>query len=142
MLEPNKFAWEQPSLSSKLRRQLRRVRGRDRWKVAQAVVLACDWVIHSGSDGDVGSYDIQFVYRVDQETYYGGFSLPGYGTARLFAPGDYIEIRFDPHKPSHSLYEEAWTDNELWSIVIVILAVIFLAHWLITGHAWFHSSSE
>jgi hypothetical protein len=133
-------AHEQPSIRKVLRRRLRQLRGVDKWPIAEAKILCCDWVIEPG--GESGEYEVQFIFNFAGVSYYGGFSLSGGRSERLFATGDTIQIQYNPKNPDQSLYSEAWSKGETYCIWIGVICLLFFGHWLITGSPWFTFSTK
>ena len=127
------------SVSATLRHGLRHLRGVDRWPTAEAEVFSCEEEFVDTSDGPVGHFEVRFTFSVDNQFYVSSFSLPSYGTARLFTTGDTVRIRFNPKNPEHTLYSEAWSDNEVFWLWLSVPVIVFFGHWIITGSAWFAS---
>lgn len=119
---------------------MRSLRGVDKWPIAEAEILSCNWVVTPGPEGDSGEFKIEFRFNLAGTYYYGSFSLPGYGNARLFTSGDTIEIQYNPHNPNQSLYSEAWSGGEILMLGSMFVIVLFFGHWLVTGSPWFSSN--
>jgi Protein of unknown function (DUF3592) len=142
LTDPIESTSNPPSLSGFLRRWIRHLRGVNNWPIAEAKVLSCDWVLSEGAEGSVGEFEIQFVFDVAGISHYGSFSLPGYGSARLFASGDTIRVQYNPKNPNQSLYSEAWSQGEILCFLVLLICLVFFGHWLVTGSPWFRSSSR
>jgi hypothetical protein len=145
MFDSIEYTFGPHSFSNFLRRKLRQLRGANKWPTIEAKVLSCDWVVSPGAEGDVGNYEIQFAFDLDGTSYDGGFSLPGYGTERLFIDGDTIQIQYNPRDPNESLYSDAWSKGEsvLLSVLFVcFVCLFFLIRWVVTGSPGFSSSGH
>jgi hypothetical protein len=127
------------SLSAALRHGIRHLRGVGRWPVVEADVYSCEEEFEDTSDGPMGHFEIRFTFSVDDQLYVSSFSLPSSGTARLFAAGDKVRIRFNPKNPEQTLYSEAWSDSEIFWLWVSVPVTIFVAHWVVTGFPWFAS---
>jgi hypothetical protein len=142
MFDSIESSYDRPSPSRFLLRKIRRFRGVSKWPIAEAKVLSCSWVLSDGPDGSVGEFKIDFTFDLGGISYYGSFSLPGYGSARLFANGDIIPVQYNPKNPNQSLYLEAWSKGEAFCVLIVVICLLFVGHWLITGSPWFSLSTK
>jgi hypothetical protein len=123
-----------------VRRKLRRLRGVDSWPSTEAEVLSCEREESDSGDSPTYYYCVKFSFNVNERHYTSSFDFTAGGTGRLFAPGDKVQIQFNPKNPENTVYSEAWTDGEKFWPFATLACLIFLAHWIITGSPWFSSS--
>lgn len=117
-----------PVTSFPLNRTLLRLRGRDKWLPAKATMERREWVARAepgeGYPSRVGHWRVAYFYEIEGKRYLGQFTDFASEDDEYPWPGDALEIRYNPRKPSESYYPLRRTQAPFVALCITAVVVL------------------